>query len=92
MALTPSPALWKTPLSFIPVLGFGVGEVRVVTAPSREGRAGLKETGKEIKDKRRRCSSFLLQSPDFSPWAKTPFLGGFQGDCSGLLTQSGPDL
>lgn len=53
MALTPPPALWKTRLRFIPVLGFGTGEVSVVTAPSREGRAVLTEMRRDIKDKRR---------------------------------------
>lgn len=90
MALTPLPALRETRRSFIAAWGFGTGEASAVTAPSREGRAVLREMRKELKTKReQRCSSFLLQSPNFSPWGKTPFLGGFQGGYSRLLTQFG---
>lgn len=89
MALTPVQAVWKNQLRFITFLRFGIGKVSSVMAPSREERAVFQETRKEMREKTKgeqRCSSFLLESPNFSPQSKDSFLPGFQGDYSGLLT------
>lgn len=77
MALTPLPALWKTPLRFITVLGFNFGKVSLVTPPSREGRAVLKEMRKEIEDKRR-TKMLLFSAPKsiFFSLGQNPIFGG----------------
>lgn len=76
MALTPPPALWKTRLSFIPVLGFGTGKVSAVTAPSREGGVVLTEMRRDIKGKRR--TKMLLFSAQIFLLGPNPRFWGFK--------------
>lgn len=90
MALTPLPALRETRRSCIALWGFGTGEASAVTAPSREGRAVLREMRKELKDKKRtKMLLFSAPKPKFFSLGQNPIFGGFQGGYSRLLTQSG---
>lgn len=78
MALTPLPALQETRRSFIAAWGFGTREASAVTAPSREGRAVLREMRKELK-KRTKMLLFSAPKPKFFSLRQNPIFGGVSG-------------